>query len=366
MAINDNLYRFMAGAGTINDKMNSWSVNSQFSDLSTFWGVNGHLTWTWTPNAQAQLQANWANTMLRLRELGVKYYRNGYSWQFDASHNITGSDGNTFINFIDNWASPAGVQVTPVLLAPWDQGTDEATNYTVAFNCGVEAATKLKGRVPWYECGNENETYAINGGARGNADNHYDTTKFKFMRGLLRGLIDGVKSVDKVTPIVIGGGTWLHTSFFDMLLKGRDPSGATGAPVLDWDITAWHWYTHNWPPNDDIENPTDQGGYNVLAALASWGKPIHMNEIGSTASNYSSDETQITNAILGNYCANRFWNVRQKYNIQHCSFYQLFDSASAGIPATGDEMKYGLIDSVGTTKKGRFTDIKNYISIHRG
>ena len=334
---------------------------------SDFWGINGHLTWTWTPNATGYLKANWAFACLRLLELGCKTYRNGYGWTEDGTTGaITGSDGNTFVDFITNFAQPCGIKVHPVLLMTYTHPiiTDETSAYNFGYARGVEAATKLKGLVPWYEIGNEIETYALTG--RGQWYGDYDMTKFRKLRGLLRGTVAGIKSVDTVTPIMSPGGTWMHTAFYDNLLHGIEPDGSTGHPTLDWDLTSWHWYVKNYPGNDDIEVLSAQGGYNVLATIAAWGKPIYITECGAQASSYSGSDSALSAAIMAsNVLIDRFWAVRNTYNIKHVSLYQLFDAASAGTAGTADEMNYGFMASDGSTKKGRYTDLMNYVSLHQ-
>lgn len=333
---------------------------------SNFWGVNGHLTWNWTPNAQGYLKANWAQSCLRMLELGTKVYRNGYGWSEDASGNITGSDGNTFVDFITNFAQPCGLKVSPVFLMTYNHAsiTNEVSAYNFGFARAVEAATKLKGLVPWYEIANEIEVYALTGRGGWYAD--YDTTKFNQLRGLLRGTVAGIKSVDTVTPIMGPAGTWMHQAFHENLLQGKGPDGSTGNPTLDWDLTAWHWYTNNYAGNDDIEILAGQsGGYNVLARMAGWGKPLYMTEIGAYNSPYADVEQDVSNALTGNFLMTRFWNTRNTYNIKHVSIYQLHDAASAGTPGTNNEMKLGLMANDGVTKKGRFTDVKNFIALHQ-
>lgn len=343
-----------------------WIDLAPLGDLtgaSSFWGVNGHITWTWTPNATPYLKANWALACLRMLELGIRYYRNAYAWTEDASGNITGSDSATFLDFINNFASPCGIKVCPVLMATYSHAslTTETLAYNFGFARGAQAATALKGLVPWYEIGNELEVWGLTSG-QGNWWQDYVNAKFVIQRGMLCGMVAGIKSVDAVTPIMSPGGAWMHTGFYDNLLMGRGPDGSTGNQVLNWDLTSWHWYLNNYAPNDNIELMTDQGNFNLLGHLASWGKPIYITECGAVASKYAS-ETAISQAVTGSYMMQRFWDVRNTYNIKHVSLYQLYDAASAGV--TGDEMAFGLIANDSTTKKGRYADIQNFIKLHQ-
>lgn len=331
------------------------------------YGVNGHITWNWTPNATGYLKANWAQTCLRLLEAGVTYYRNGYGWQENATTGaITGSDGDTFVDFIDNFATPCGLKVYPCLLMTQSHVaiTDETSAYNFGFARGAEAATKLRGKVIAYELGNETEVYSLTG--RGQWRGDYDATKFYKSRGLLRGTRAGIKSVDPLPKIVFPGGTWMHTAFAENLKNGVNPDGTTTTNTLDWDVTAWHWYVKNYPGNDDIEVLSAQGGFNVLQVLKNLGKPIWINECGAQASSYSGNEAAISAAMFtSNVLIDRFYAVRKTYGIEQITPYQVIDSAAAGTGSTADEMNYGMIASDGVTKKSRFTDFANFVKLHQ-
>lgn len=133
----------------------------------------------------------------------------------------------------------------------------ESDAYSAGFQLGVWTATAYK--YPYYEVSNE-----------------FDNTKFQIARGVIRGMIDGVKSVDPNGKIVMGGGTWLHYGFDQMLANGTQPDGTTGHLPVNWDITAWHGYSDM----GDITNACGGTGcHDVLATLQQMGKPS-----GSTSS----------------------------------------------------------------------------------
>lgn len=337
--------------------------------VAPFWGANGHLTWN---NSPGYVPAKWATNAARLKDLGLLTYRNGYGASYSSSTSaVTGSDGNSFKTFIANNATPNGIVVAPVLLPLYQTLTDnvtagtESSAYTYGYNLGVDCATNLAGLVPWYEVGNEFDGWCItSGSARGTVISDFDNTKFTVCRGSIRGMIAGIRSVDTTTKIMSPGGTWLHTAFFDMLRQGTQPDQTSGHPMVDWDITSWHWYVKNYPPNDDIENPTDQGGFNVLAKLATFGKPIIITEAGVVSSKYSDSLSSIGAALIGSYLMDRFRSVKDKYNIQGVHLYQLVDAMnnSASPNMADDEMKFGLVASDGSTNKATYTTVKNYVA----
>jgi hypothetical protein len=327
------------------------------------WGINGHITWS--TNAAPYYKANWAFSIIRLLELGATHYRNAYAWTEDATTGaITGSDAATFIDFIDNFATPAGIVVHPVLMATYSHPslTTEAKAYTFGFNRGVEAATALRGRVLRYELGNELEVWGLKS-AQGAWWQDYDNTKFSIQRGMICGMAAGIRSIDTVAKIMSPGGTWMHTGFYDNLFMGRGPDGSTGNQALVVDEISWHHYVNNYVPNDNPELMADQGNFNLFGHLATWGKPIIITECGAVASKYSNDETQIRQALFGNYCLARYWQVRKTYNIVGAMPYQLFDAAPNG--AAADEMAYGMIGSDGATKKARYADLQSFVRGHQ-
>ena len=330
----------------------------------TLYGVNGHITWTFSsPSSACYEKPNWPNAIAAMQDLGAKTYRNGFAVSYDAQGNIIGSDLDTFKDFINNYATPAGIVVTPVALPNFDpNGTaTEASAYTVGYNFGVVLAG-LKGLVPHYEVGNEYDSYAIiDGSHTGNYPGDFDNRRFTVVRGCILGLIAGIRSIDPTTPIASPGGTWLHTALLDMLSTGTQPDGSSGHPVVSWDVTCWHWYINNYAPNDDPEN--SQGNFNLLAKLASFGKPIHINECGANYSAYGS--ANVANAIVGNYLIGRFYAVRNTYGIANITYYQLYDAAGPGTPSTDNEMNFGLIQNDGTTHKGRYATLKTFIAGHQ-
>jgi hypothetical protein len=334
----------------------------------SFWGVDGHITYNWTPNGTAYTKDNWPTIIAKMRDLGMGTMRCGFSDFIDWQNKID-SDAATFIDFIDNFATPAGIAVTPCLVGDYDPGYDPVTNpvtanteasaYQIGLDLGKQAA-RLKGRVPWYEIGNEEDMYCIKGNQyTGRNASDYDNRRFTIVRGYWRGMIDGIRSIDTDTPLVSGGITWLHTGMLDMLRNGTQPDGTGGHPAVDWDITAAHWYINNTLPNDDIES--SQGGFNVLSKLASYGKPIHINEYGVNWDQYPN-ETDYANAVVGGYLMGKWAVVAKKYGITHTALYQLFDAAGADVAAGDNEMNFGLLGGdKGTVQKARYDAVKRFI-----
>ncbi|WP_244832409.1 hypothetical protein [Caballeronia sp. TF1N1] len=343
-------------------------INMALSDMGgtvpkvTFYGTNNHFTWpNDDPARPGYTRDHWPAQIAQMVDLGALTTRGGFGIFTDWKGELD-SDADTYIDYIDNFAKPAGVVVCPVLMADYRSSADEAAAYQVGYNLGSQAA-RLKFRVAQYEIGNEEDSFAIiDGSHSGRSPADYDLHRFSLVRAYLRGQIAGIRSSDSVTPIVIDI-TWVHTAFLEMLWNGTAPDGSTGHPTVRWNKTALHWYTNNYAGNDNIENVIDQGGLNLLAwAKNTFGVPIHINEWGANSDTYSNNETSIKNAITGSLLMGKFQSVAKTYGIEHICYYQLTDGAAPGTPDTDREEEYGLVKKDNTTKKARYASFKTKIA----
>lgn len=307
------------------------------TDRLTFWGQNGHF-WAGTAFSKD------TQTALKLVASGTNTYRVGFA----------AGDLGRFKEFISAYAAPAHIAVYPVGLIGAD--VDEDAGYARGYSVGVEMGG-LKGYVPYYELPNEYASYSINAGADGNIPSHYNAALYKVSRGVFRGMIDGVRSVDKNARFIGPAETWLHVGFSDMLWNGTSPDNSSQNVALQvrWDITTWHWYSNM----GDIEAA---GGItlNVLNYLKNaYGKPIRINEYGCYASSFS-DETAIATYLTGSNLMGKWDTKRATYNITGCDNYELFDDSSGG-----DEGRFGIVQSDAFVNKGRYSAFAAYIVNHQ-
>lgn len=303
---------------------------------TSFWGMNGHF---WGGTAYSKD----SQTVAKLVAAGCNTYRVGYAF----------GDLTRFKNFISAYAAPSHIAVYPVALI--SAAADESAAYALGYSLGVEMAG-LAGMVPMYELPNEYASYSLNSGADGNLTSHYNAALFKVSRGLFRGVLAGIRSIDATTPIAGPTDTWLHTGFGNMLWNGTSPDIASANTALQvrWDLTTWHWY-------DNMGNIESAGGpnMNVLSALAAYGVPIRLNEYGCYFSSYSS-EAAVSTALVNNLMVK--WDTkRATYNITGCDSYELYDDGRAG-----DEGQFGVVLSdASTNKTTRFSSVAAYILAHQ-
>ncbi|SAK65937.1 hypothetical protein AWB76_03735 [Caballeronia temeraria] len=294
--------------------------------------MNGHVTWPgpyWNSTPTQQLA--------QLKDLNVTLYRNDVS-------NVAGAQT---LASIARMMAKSGVTVYPVILQNLDFA-DENTAYQASYTLAQQIVNVQ--HYPYYEVTNELAPTCLVGYVDGVNTTDYKNDCFMLARGVIRGLIAGIKSVDPAGKIIIGANTWMHLGLDTMLANGTQPDGTSGHPVVTWDITAWHWYSEQ----GDITHACGTLCYNVIGTLQSFGKPIWINEVGirptfpGTADQVA---TFMSNNMLGALLA-----IAPQYNIQSLQVYELYDD-----PPTG-EGPYGIVLDDGVTKKPVYTAIKNFIA----
>ncbi|SAK80266.1 hypothetical protein AWB79_05160 [Caballeronia hypogeia] len=301
-----------------------------------FYGVNGH-----NNEGGAYDISSTALQLAQLQDLGAKFYRNEV-YSPGTANKLAG---------IAQIMAAGGVTIYPVML----MGIDLVNNEDEAYNAGfaLGQATANSRRYPYYEVTNELGSGALVGNVDGVYPQQYDMAKFRMMRGVIRGMIAGIRSVDTSGKIVMGGETWLHYGFNKMLAQGMEPDGSIGHPKVDWDITAWHWYSEM----GDITNACGGTGcHNVLAELKKFGKPIWINEFG-VRPNFGTDQ-QIADYLVGNRMMAQFVALASTYDIESIQSYELYDD-----PPTG-EGPFGLLKNDGVTQKPAYSAYKNFVATH--
>jgi hypothetical protein len=333
------IYQENAAGGWWYWYVGNWVATTDPRPRTIFWGLNGHY------NEGGQYQSTPMTTQLmQLQNAGVKLWR----------HDLWDATGASNIAWLADQAKTVGVQVEPVLTGCPTCQVDESAAYSAGYALGQTAATVLRGKVGYYEVGNELENAVIIGGD-GNQPTDYDNTNFKKARGGIRGMIAGVKSVDTTAKIVMSPAGWLHFGFLDMLWNGTQPDGSSGYPQVRWDVTAWHWYSDM----GDITNACGASGcHNVLAYLHTHynGAPIFIDEYGVRPGVSTEDQiaAYLTGTMLPAWTANA-----STYGVKAVLYYDHYDDANLG-----SDGNYGLWQSDGVTPKGRYAGFKAYLAAH--
>jgi hypothetical protein len=198
-------------------------------------------------------------------------------------------------------------------------------NESVAYNRGktvgsTVAATLKPYGVTMYECGNEltrqpqtvvNFTYA------GTKAVDFNNTNWPIMRGMMRGMIDGVKSAQSNAKCGINFCV-ADIGASDALWEGMQPDGTGGYPKVRWDITTWH----NYEIYGDIFNIGMDGagpGFDLPTyCKARYGVPFMITEWNASP--------EQTDQYRSSYVSQRlaaFYNARKTKNIQSVMYYVL-------------------------------------------
>jgi hypothetical protein len=301
---------------------------------SIFYGMNGHVN-----AAGAYAVSTPQQQLAQLKDLGVSMYRNDVSSQAEAVK----------LANIAQMMLPSGVTVYPVLLQVVKDFTDENTAYQKSYTLAQQIVGVQK--YAYYEVTNELAPQCLVGWVDGVHSTDYDNQCFQVARGIIRGMIAGIKSVDPAGKIIIGGNTWMHYGFDQMLANGTQPDGTSGHPAVTWDITAWHWYSEQ----GDIRHACGGSGcYDVIGTLRSFGKPIWINEVGIRPDFPGTPDQAAT--FLYNDMLNALLSIAPQYGIQSLQVYELYDD-----PPTG-QGPYGIMLNDGTTHKPDYAALENFVA----
>jgi hypothetical protein len=335
-ALTTGLLLAACGGGSAADSAFDAAATAKASTVpgSIFYGINGHNNEGGaydisTPTLQLQ----------QVKDLGATLYRNEV-YNLGSATKLAG---------IAKTAAAAGVTVYPVLLIGVSSFTNEADAYNAGFTLGKQTATAYK--YPYYEVSNELDSSLLTGNVDGVYPQQFVNAKFQIARGIVRGMIAGIKSVDTNGKIIIGGGAWMHYGFDQMLWNGTQPDGTSGYPKVTWDITAWHWYSDQ---GDITHACGGTGCHDILATLQQFGKPIWINEFGVRP--WLGTDDQIAAYLVGNKMMAQFVSIASKYNIQSIQAYQLYDDPAGG------EGNYGLLKNDGKTTKAAYSAFKNFVA----
>ncbi|WP_221309065.1 MULTISPECIES: hypothetical protein [unclassified Paraburkholderia] len=204
--------------------------------------------------------------------------------------------------------------------------TSESTAYTRGFNCAVTVATALQPYgVTLYECGNEltrANGIILDSTNAGTSVVDFNNANWPLMRGVMRGMIDGVKSVQADAKCGVNFCV-ADTGASDALWDGKQPDGTSGHPTVRWDLTTWHNY-EVYGDIFDIGSDGSGPGFDLPTyCKARYGVPFVISEW-----NTGPEKTE---AYRANYITSRlltYYQARKTKNIQSAMYYEL-DSGDA-------------------------------------
>nr|WP_232316549.1 glycosyl hydrolase [Candidatus Burkholderia verschuerenii] len=309
-----------------------------YSNTSLFYGINGHMAWGsgiyHTMPVEQQLAI--------LKDLGVTMYR------CDVAD--PGMSRTIERALLGSFAG-SGVGILPVLnprSAYWNPLGSEDDAYALGYNLAVRCTQPLAGLVRHIECGNELDTVGLQIGGDGSQSSDWSPQQWPSFRGVIRGMIDGVRAVDSTIQCGVNVGIPMAYRALQMLWGGiqpdGSPQGAGGASPLRWDYTTYHWY-HS---SGDIQCA---GRYrecvNILQVLKeSFGVPIWLTEYGWSGAN---DGQEAASTYLGQVLA-EYRAAKDQYGVQSIMLYELIDA------------DFGLIQGDGVTRNRAYETFRQFVA----
>jgi hypothetical protein len=273
----------------------------------TFHGINGHYDYRYSASQLVRIMQN----------MGCSTYRIGCtddSTQISAVTAIAQAfqaAGLTLFVVMDiNMYGSNGV-----LLA------SESAAYTRGYNCGAAVATALAPYgVLMYECGNEltrDSAIIIDGTNAGTKAQDFNNTNWPVMRGMMRGMMDGVKSIQPSAKCGINFCV-ADVGAADALWDGKQPDGTSGYQPLRWDMTTWHNY-EIYGDIFDIGTDGSGPGFDLPTyCKARYGVPFLITEWNTGP---EKSTTYRANYITTQYT--NYYQARKTKNIQSAMLYEL-------------------------------------------
>lgn len=272
-----------------------------------FYGMNGHFDYPFTPS----------QVVTTLRGLGCTTYR------------VDCRNTQQYMGPVLALASAlqnAGMTLFPCILSGlYDANNVMYTSEQAAYDAAhANAAAIAKALSPYgitmYECGNEltrDPAIIASYIYSGNKTTDFNNANWAIMRGAMRGMIDGVKSVQPAAKCGINFCA-ADIAASDMLWDGMQPDGSSGHPLVRWDITTWH----NYQPYGDIFNIGTDGqaaGFNLpIYCKARYGVPFMITEW-----NAGPEQTETFRASYVTQQLGEFYAARKSAAIQSVIYYEL-------------------------------------------
>nr|WP_242538551.1 hypothetical protein [Trinickia acidisoli] len=302
--------------------MNTWKPCSDprinlAATPGSFYGMNGHYDYTFTPT----------QVVAALQAIGCTTYRVGCI--------NTSSQLNPVIALAKAFQTAGMTLFTLVNYGLRDSTntlyTSESAAYSANYAGAAAVATALAPYgVTMYECGNElsrDAAIILNSATAGTNNADFNVTNWPILRGAIRGMIAGIKSVQPSAKCGVNFCV-ADIAASDMLWDGIAPDGSGGYPTVRWDITTWH----NYEPYGDIFDIGTDGagpGFNLPAyCKARYGVPFMITEWNASPTQTETFRSSYVTEQLG-----EFYAARKTQGLQSVMYYEL---------TSGDDT-YGIV-----------------------
>lgn len=263
------------------------------------WGANGHPFYAY-PDIPLARQLDF------VEDLGMKSYR----------VDIGGLDRADDLAALVEEAKKRDIRILPVITpANIDLRKDRPQElYDKAFKLAAALASRFKDDIRVWELGNEMENFAIiqpcekrddgrlyscqHGPAGGVDPLDYYGPRWKKVSAILKGLSDGIVSVDPTIRKAVGTAGWGHVGAFQRMKEDG----------IRWDISVWHAYG---------EDP----GW-AFEILSAYDRPIWLTEFNNP---YGSKQGEQEQAQGLTHMMARLRQLQETHDVEAAFVYELMD-----------------------------------------
>ncbi|MFY0610023.1 MAG: DUF4214 domain-containing protein [Hyphomicrobiaceae bacterium] len=274
------------------------STTNALAASDIIWGANGH-------PFSAYDGVTVSEQISFLRDLGVRYYR----------VDVRSEDDAPALARLIAAAQPRGIKILPVITPNFNLDKESSAQLRrKAYDLARTLVGQFKEHIPVWELGNEMEEYAIIraceiqdngvqyncswGPAGGTRVLDYYGPRWAKVSAVLKGLSEGVVSVDPSIRKAIGTAGWGHWAAFTRMQQDG----------IKWDISVWHSYS--------------LGMEDGLDYLSKFKRPIWLTEFNHPRGSEKGEARQSEGLRR---MVRRIRQLRKRYNLEAAFVYELFD-----------------------------------------
>lgn len=266
-------------------------------------GVNGHPL---NPGSYSDMSLEQQVDLVK--RLHLRTYR--------VNINPTHSDKFARLSQLIVLAQREHIRVLPVIVLPAKQYSDEDSAYHAAREAMHMLAKQFDTKISVWELGNEYDLYCVKSGADGGSQAGYDPAKYAVVRGLINGMLAGLREGSPSSRSIVETSQRTSTSLDSGFLQKLFQDG------VKFDITGYHYYSRSG------RVPTAGDGKNSLQVLHdSFHKPIWITEFDESAINSqigpNADPQQQGEALTA--ALNEIAADASRFDVIGADIYELLD-----------------------------------------
>lgn len=277
------------------------SVTSR--DRRVRFGVNGHPL-----SSESYEHLSLEQQISLLKSIGLRTYRVNinplHTQKFDVLSELTAI------------GEREGIRILPVIVISPNQYSDESEAYGAAEPAMYGLAKEFDSHIGTWELGNEYDLYCVKSGADGDSPADYDEQKYAVARGLIRGMLDGLREADPAARSIVETTQRTSRALDNGFLQRLIGDG------VRFDLTGYHYYSR------DGRLPVDGEGNSSLQVLHNqFHKRIWVTEFDESSLSPeigpSSNPEQQGKALR--VAMNELASAAERYQVAEADIYELLN-----------------------------------------